>query len=142
MTCTLKNVHIPWREVRRVERAQAHTHDRALRSRVHHELRVKRKKKKKREGNVLSKFAPVPPPLSGASHGPGAHPSPVRSVPGAILHADPTSFTSHTKHPVSANQAEVLVGPANERVWCQRAVFRGPVHHLYEEFMRMKVRRG
>lgn len=44
------------------------------------------------------------------------------TTPGANLHTDPRSFTSHTKHPVSANQPEVLVGPANECVWCQRAV--------------------
>lgn len=47
---------------------------------------------------------------------------PSKTVPGAIPHTDPATFTSNAKQPVSANRVEVLVSPANECVWCQRCV--------------------
>lgn len=68
---------------------------------------------------------------------------PCRTVPGAILHTDPRSFTSHTKHPVSANQAEVLVSAANECVWCQRAVLwpgSPSVWRIHEDESQMRLK--
>lgn len=65
------------------------------------------------------------------------------TAPGANLHTDPRSFTSHTKHPVSANQPEVLVGPANECVWCQRAVLwpgSPSVWRIHEDESQMRLK--
>lgn len=50
------------------------------------------------------------------------HTLPSITVPRTIPQTDPTTFTSNTKQPVSANRVEVLASPANECVWCQRSV--------------------
>lgn len=108
--------------------------------RLNYGLRVKRERERQEERKNERKRAKTPARRSvlvRVCSGPAASSSrsfsklkaqepalPCRTVPGAILHTDPRSFTSHTKHPVSANHAEVLVSPANECVWCQRAVLR------------------
>lgn len=110
---------------------------------LYYGLRVTKteKKKKKKKGQNSSKFACCLLEGRPKSQEPTL---PSQAVPGAILHTDPRSFTSNTKHPVSANQAEVLVSPANERVWCQRAVLwpgSPSVWRIYEDesHMRLKV---
>lgn len=120
------------------------THNRTLFTHVHLELWVKGKTKEAKHYKTrrfLSELAQVQPPLSGASRSHSTIPS--RTVPRAILHTDPRSFTSHTKHPVSANQAEVLVGSANECVWCQRAVLRPgspSVWRIHEDESQMRLK--